>query len=177
LANINRAKIGDPIRQPGCYDKGTEKDIVAHLDSFYPIHIIKRGRRNLLGENRNLCDCAIATIDEGIKFSEMVENIGKPTGTINGRLGMKVRKLGRTTGYTEGEIIAVSTTVKLKVGSGVAVFSDQLVASKMCEEGDSGAAVFDRGTKVVGLLFASGHEVSLINKVTNIFDALKIELP
>jgi hypothetical protein len=160
--------------QPGCYDDGGEQDIVAHLDDFVNLEISKNHNSYV---DYNLCDCAIASIDDGIDLSYMVDGIGTPTGITYGRLGMKVRKLGRTTGYTESEIIAVNTTVKLRIGSGVAVFTDQIVARKMCEEGDSGAAVFDKGTKVVGILFASGHRVSLINKIHNVFKLLDIELP
>ena len=200
LADVNNAKIGDPIIQPGTYDNGkVPDDVVAHLDNFIRIEVertdckftqtcagifnfcskvLKRHSR-LIATNvaTNLVDCAIATVDDGVGASLECYKIGKPTGTREGELGMMIRKSGRTTGYTEGEILAVDATVRVLMGKEFAVFSDQLIAGKMVEGGDSGSAVYDSDCNLVGLVFAGGQDTTIINRIQNVFEALKVELP
>ncbi len=200
LANVNEANIGDPIIQPGSYDGGkTTNDVVAHLDNFIRIELestkckfthavvnafnffakAMNRRSRLVATNigQNLVDCAIATVDNETDVCLDCYKIGKPEGIKEGELGMMVRKSGRTTGYTEGEILAVDATVRVLMGSEFAVFTDQLIAGKMCDGGDSGSAVFDTEKNVVGLLFAGGQDTTIINRIQNVFEALKVELP
>lgn len=200
LANVNKANIGDPIIQPGSYDNGkVPNDIVAHLDNFIRVEtsstegkftnflasifnfvaekLSKRSRLMPINIGENLVDCAIASFDNEADVCYDCYKIGRPTGIREGELDMKVRKSGRTTEYTESEIIAVDATLNVLMGSEFAVFSDQLIAGKMCDGGDSGSAVFDEGTNVIGLLFAGGQDTTIINRIQNVFEALKIELP
>ena len=200
LANVNNAKIGDPIIQPGSYDGGNIlNDVVAHLDNFIHIELettkckfthafanvfnffakVMNKRSRLVATNigQNLVDCAIATVDNEADVCLDCYKIGIPEGTREGELGMMVRKSGRTTGYTEGEILATDATVRILMGSEFAVFTDQLIAGKMCEGGDSGSAIFDTDRNVVGLLFAGGQDTTIINRIQNVFEALKVELP
>lgn len=90
--------------------------------------------------------------------------------------GEIVQKSGRTTGYTQGEVLAVGATVNVGFGAaGPARFVDQIVCSNMSAGGDSGSAVFDMNGHLIGLLFAGSSTVTILNKITYVFDALEID--
>ena len=70
--------------------------------------------------------------------------IGTIQGTVHGELGMAVKKSGRTTGFTTGEITQVDVSVTVSYGDNkTALFTDQLMAGAMSQGGDSGSAVLN----------------------------------
>jgi hypothetical protein len=90
---------------------------------------------------------------------------------------MAVRKSGRTTAITTGEIQQVDVTVDVDYGSGrTARFTDQLLAGAMSQGGDSGSAVLDADKNLVGLLFAGSDTTTIINRIENVFSALQVHL-
>lgn len=90
--------------------------------------------------------------------------------------GEIVQKSGRTTGYTQGEVLAIGATVNVGFGSsGPARFVDQIVCSNMSAGGDSGSAVFDMNGHLVGLLFAGSATVTILNRIGYVFDQLGID--
>lgn len=98
-------------------------------------------------------------------------------GLVNGELGMAIKKSGRTTGLTTGEIQQVDVTVNVQYGAGrIARFSDQLLAGAMSQGGDSGSAILDNGNKLVGLLFAGSDSTTIINRMENVFSGLGLSL-
>jgi len=133
LANVNKGKQGDPILQPGPYDKGTvENDKVGILWRYVPIKIAKckvsdaivkflnilahlcgsrfrfRFRPERIPkkekEDFNKVDCAIARLFPDI-WDATLADLGTPRGiNYEPQLGMKVLKSGRTTQVTEGKI-------------------------------------------------------------------------
>jgi len=204
LANSNAAQIGDPILQPGPYDGGKlPDDHIANLSEFIPISFMDspsdcsiargiagflNGIAGILGSNvrlqairaraeENLVDAAIARPlnDQDVK-NEILE-IGTINGLANGELGMAIKKSGRTTGLTTGEIQQVDVTVNVQYGEGkIAIFTDQLLAGAMSQGGDSGSAVLDNNNKLVGLLFAGSDTTTIINRMENVFSALGLSL-
>jgi hypothetical protein len=204
LANSNAAQIGDPILQPGPYDGGSlSGDHIANLSEFVPISFtdtpstcsftngvagIVNGIASTLGSDtrlkavraraqENLVDAAIARPlnDQDVK-NEILE-IGPLNGLVNGELGMAIKKSGRTTALTTGEIQQVDVTVNVQYGEGqIAVFTDQLLAGAMSQGGDSGSAVLDNSNKLVGLLFAGSDTTTIINRIENVFSALGLSL-
>ena len=204
LANSNAAQIGDPILQPGPYDGGKlPDDHIANLSEFIPISFMDSpsdcsiargiagflsGIAGILGSNvrlqairaraeENLVDAAIARPlnDQDVK-NEILE-IGTINGLANGELGMAIKKSGRTTGLTTGEIQQVDVTVNVQYGEGkIAIFTDQLLAGAMSQGGDSGSAVLDNNNKLVGLLFAGSDTTTIINRMENVFSALGLSL-
>jgi len=203
LANVNKAQIGDPIVQPGTYDGGSLPDdivatlydyvkietllsqckfsvAVANLFNFFAKKAKKKTRQKLtpIVPIGNLVDCAVALIAPDTSVQLEVPNIGIPTGMVDGDLGMRIRKTGRTSEYTEGEITAVEATINVQMGeAGIAVFTDQIISDIPSAGGDSGSAVFDDGTNLVGLLFAGGEGITVLNRIQNVFEALDLELP
>ncbi|XXJ18428.1 hypothetical protein ACR42D_02540 [Desulfovibrio caledoniensis] len=92
--------------------------------------------------------------------------------------GLNVRKTGRTTGLTEGRIIATDVTIKVKSSSGVVYeMTDQLKASYPSAGGDSGALVIaSEGNKPVGLHFAGSDDAAFLNRIENVLTALGVAL-
>jgi len=203
LANSNQAQPGDAILQPGPYDGGTLEDQIATLEEFVPINFgtdvptcpvatglvsISNWLARLVGSwhrlrafqetpGANLVDAAIARPISADLVEKRILEIGQPQGVGEGTLGLKIRKSGRTTGLTSGEITQVDATVQVSYDAGkTAIFTDQLMAGAMSSGGDSGSAVLDEGGRVVGLLFAGSDSTTVINRIQNVLDALNVSV-
>lgn len=204
LANSNAAQIGDPILQPGPYDGGRNpEDQIAVLEDFVPIELIDGASdcniagaiagvlnafAGALGSNtrlqavrtralENRVDAAIARPLHEQDVDPEILNIGAIQGTAAGELGMAVKKSGRTTGFTQGEILQVDVSVNVQYGGGrIAYFTDQLMAGAMSQGGDSGSAVLDEQNRLVGLLFAGSDQSTIINRIEHVFAALNVTL-
>ena len=204
LADSNAAEIGDAILQPGPFDGGSfPQDHIANLTQFVPISfqgepsecpfanavisVFNMGCRLISSNTRyqvskvqaedNLVDAAIAAPLNSADIKDEILNIGPIQGTVSGELGMAVKKSGRTTGFTTGEIQQVDVSANVQYGAGqVAVFTDQLLAGAMSKGGDSGSAVLDDGNRLTGLLFAGSDTTTIINRIENVFSALGISL-
>ena len=125
----------------------------------------------------NLVDAAIGRPLNDEDVLPEILNIGSVTGTAAAQLGTAVKKSGRTTGFTQGEIIQVDVTVDVQYGTNlVARFADQLMAGAMSQGGDSGSAVLDEQDRLVGLLFAGSDQTTILNRIENVFDALNLSL-
>ncbi|UCZ52118.1 S1 family peptidase [Bacillus shivajii] len=176
LANSNAASLGDPVIQPGTVDGGRlPDDQVATLSKFIPIDLTPD---KPLEDHENLVDAAIA---EG-SLQELDRDIywnGYLKGWVNKEdveVGMQVKKTGRTTGYTIGEIVSVGATIDVNFGNNrVARFTDQILTTPLSEGGDSGSVVTDMNNKAIGLLFAGSPEVTILNQIENVKDLLNIE--
>jgi len=124
----------------------------------------------------NVVDCALAAPDRPEYLKNDILRIGPPTTQIRTATpGLKVQKFGRTTGYTEGEVIAIDTTARVNYGKGIAVFEHQIVAGPISTGGDSGSLVLDMDNRPVGLLFAGSDKVTIMNEIRRVMDALEIE--
>jgi len=199
LANCNDANIGDEAWQPSKYDGGSSADTIGHLTAFVPIQFIdasncpiatrivsafnflarvfKRNTRlpNAISSPVNKVDCAIARplFDEDI--SQEILEVGKPVGFGEAKAGDKVKKSGRTSGLTQGEVIATDGAANVTYGNKVAIFEEQIVTTAMSQGGDSGSAVLNEKNEVVGLLFAGSSSITIVNKIANVIDALKLD--
>ena len=204
LANSNAAEIGDPILQPGPHDGGRyPDDHIADLEQFIPINItgapsdcpVATGTANFLNSiarlfgssvqlqaidqqaTENLVDAAIARPLNPDDVKNEILEIGTIQGAVEGELGMAIKKSGRTTGFTTGEIQQVDVTVNVQYGEGqTAQFTDQLMAGAMSQGGDSGSAVLDDSNNLVGLLFAGSDTSTIMNRIQNVFSELGVSL-
>jgi hypothetical protein len=203
LANTNAAEKGDPIIQPGVYDGGTLDDQIATLEDFIPINFgeepptcpiatwvesFLNWLAKLLGSShrvmafqevpaKNLVDAAIARPLSNDLVEKRILEIGVPQGSREATLGTAVKKSGRTTGFTTGEIIQIDVTAEVSYGDDkTATFEDQLMAGAMSKGGDSGSAVLDEEDFVVGLLFAGSDTTTVINPIQFVLDALGVEI-
>jgi predicted ATP-dependent Lon-type protease len=91
---------------------------------------------------------------------------------------MAVRKSGRTTGFTTGEITVIEATVTVCYGSGKdAVFENQLIMGPMSQGGDSGSLIVAAGSlQAVGLLFAGSEQSTIANPIQAVLNCLDVTL-
>lgn len=204
LANSNDAQPGDAILQPGPFDGGQPAtDQIAELANFVPITFLQpdppsecptaraviaalnvvcraigsRTRYQIvtLQAPENLVDAAIARPLNANDVQDEILEIGTIQGVAEAGLGTAVKKSGRTTGLTTGEILQVDVTADVDYGVGrTARFTDQLLAGPMSQGGDSGSAVLDNSNRLVGLLFAGSESTTIINRISHVFSALGV---
>ena len=206
LANSNDASPGDAILQPGTADKGQNPDdVIAHLERFCPIQFstapstcttaalyaeIGNKLAQLVGSQHrlhvfrmnpqatNTVDAAVARpVDDSTVVDEILE-IGVVDGTVPAALGMPVRKSGRTTGLTSGEITVMDATVNVGYGGGSTVtFENQLLTGPMSQGGDSGSLlVAGDSLRAVGLLFAGSNQSTVYNPIQAVLDCLSVDI-
>lgn len=175
LANVNAGEIGDDILQPGPTDGGGAADKVAELTRFVPI--VFSGVSNEL-------DCAWARLEAGRGtdrtsiFDSSDTQVGQLTQVQPVRFGLldRVKKIGRTTGYREGEIRLINV-VNLNVNMRTPwdplmarfdnVFSiESITNTPFSEGGDSGSLIMNDAGQPGGLLFAGSENGGAFNQGT-----------
>jgi hypothetical protein len=166
---------GAPIVQPGTRDGGRSAQRVGELEDYIPIDFGNGAR--------NYADAAIGSIDGDITISagEQLGDGGNYwiQGWTEVSKGDIVRKSGRTTGVTSGEVIHANASVLVWYGDESAYFVDQIVVTQenwsFTEAGDSGSAV-DKDGEFVGLVFAGSETHAVISKAEHIIDGLGISV-
>ncbi len=176
LANQGVANKGDVIIQPGDLDSGKEPgDVIAKLFDWVPFEFTATSYPNLV-------DAAIAKVNDNDTVRSAIRKIGLPKGiSTTLRRGMKVRKTGRTTDYTIGEITDVDYRLALKYkkpgGEKDRVgLRDQVLCTRYTAGGDSGSAVINSKGRVVGLHFAGSPSTSIFNKIRHVIQLLDISI-
>lgn len=173
LAVSGTAQKGDNIVYPGIADKGKmPDDLVAKLAAF---------KKFVPGGNFvNHVDCAIAKPTAGrlLDVVSDIKGVGVPKGTIKPVRGMKVVKVGRTSGKTSGEVRDVHFRFTLDYeGVGEVGFIDQVLCTRYTKPGDSGSLVIDEETgKGVGLHFAGANGGSVFNPIDDVLETLGVTL-
>ncbi|HHW40886.1 MAG TPA: hypothetical protein GXX19_07030 [Syntrophomonadaceae bacterium] len=198
-----KSRIGDPIYQPGSYDGGTKDDVIGHLERFVPItrfsrdvecNIAAMGVRAANAVIRsfrpdyrvrlerqgatNLVDCALARpVDDKAIIPEIID-IGKINGVGEIRPGLQVKKSGRTSGLTQGKVIAIHVSLNVTMGhsSDVVRFHEQVMTEMKSLGGDSGSLILDMENRAVGLLFAGSEEHTVCNPIQTVLDQLGVDL-
>lgn len=174
LALSGLARRGDAIVYPGVFDGGVlVDDLVAKLARF------KKFVPGTAYVNR--VDCAIArpTAERLSDLIAEIKGIGLPKQTIEPVRGMKVVKVGRTTGKTTGKIQDVHFRFTLDYGGSVGTvgFIDQVLCTRYTNEGDSGSLVIDKATgRAVGLHFAGADGGSVFSRISEVLKTLQVEL-
>ncbi len=164
---------GTRIIQPGSGDGGTTEDRVGELEAYIPIDF-KSGATNY-------ADAAIGSIDnvDDASSGEQFDEGGNywVEGWTEVYDEDTVRKSGRTTGVTTGEVTHTNVSVSVQYGSQLAYFVDQIVVKQenwsFAAPGDSGSAV-DKDGEFVGLVFAGSEDCAVICKAEYIIDELGI---
>jgi len=175
IAHSDLGKSGDPVLQPGPADGGTiENDTIATLDRWYP-----------LSPGARLIDGAVATPISQDDVTPSHYDFGVPsTPPTIPRIGMKIRKGGRTTGLTEAVISYVNATVYVSgYPQGAVQFTRQIIAEAgipWIRGGDSGSLAVEKNTnKCLGVCFAGTTDglMGVMNDYRLFSQILKIGLP
>jgi hypothetical protein len=166
---------GSNICQPGRYDDRcrTTTEVVASNVQLIPI---------LYGNSLvNYVDCGIASYGAGMVYSaSMVNNIYTPSETLqDAAVGLAVKKVGRTSGLTNGTIGAINVTISVSYGTNkVALFKNQIhVSGRFIQSGDSGSLMVASATnRPVGLCFAGSNTASFANPIGLVLSALNVQV-
>lgn len=198
-----RAQRGDPVLQPGAYDGGTlERDVIGHLAAFVPLHPtvkpspcrwahaaerLLNGALRVVAKNYsvrfvrnttvdNAADCALVKPVKPADASGDVLGLGTVKGLTEAEVGMAVRKSGRTTAVTSGEVVALGASFVVGLGDDkTARFADQIVTTPLARPGDSGSLVLDESNRAVGLLFAGSDKATLCNPISVVCSLLDVQ--
>ncbi|MCL5058918.1 MAG: S1 family peptidase [Actinobacteria bacterium] len=199
-----RAKIGDPILQPGSYDGGAVDDKIAELLRFWPIlkqekqtdcpvaagaaqlgsklvHLIRPDydiRFMRVNRGDNIIDAALARPVSRDIISPEIIDMGVPRGMSTAGVKKKVMKSGRSSGLTSGDIVAIDVSLQVDMNDAgeTGNFSGQVVSDMVSKGGDSGSLIMDQEMKAVGLLFAGSEKYTVFNRLENVFAKLGVEL-
>lgn len=206
LANGNDAKRGDPVLQPGAADDGRRpQDEIGALERFIPLaysiepascslalaialfgntlakalrsnHRLQAYQSNPQASNQ--VDAAVARPQSDDLIRDEILEIGEVRQSGEAQLGMKVRKSGRTTGFTMGDVIVVDATVTVGYGPmRRARFDGQIVTTAMSSPGDSGSLLVAADSpRAVGLLFAGSDKASIHSPIGAVLSALEVTL-
>jgi hypothetical protein len=164
---------GTAIIQPGSGDGGRLGAKVGELEDYIPIDFDP--------DAENYADAAIGSIDDGVdaSYGEQFDEGGNYwiEGWTEVSSGDIVRKSGRTTGVTTGEVVYTCASVWVEYDGQVAHFLDQIIVEQVnwsfAAAGDSGSAV-DKNGEFVGLVFAGSADYVFINKAEHIINGLGI---
>lgn len=192
FANVNMGSPGDEIYQPGPYDIENnnldwKKALIGELDHYMPINFggsecpnarIMSGIYNSLASmfNRktriyplvvNRTDVATAKWFKDSDIKLEILNIGCPKGVFSdfeNILGLRVKKTGRTTGYTEGIVSDYPFSTLVSYYNKTAFFIDQIrwrgenPEDIVIQGGDSGSTLWSKDKNLlVGLNFAGDN--------------------
>lgn len=172
IANSNNARIGDPIIQPGRVDGGVVPgDRIAVLENFIRINF----------PGPNLVDAAVAWTSFALVDPRAVTYTLAPA-PLAPRLGMTVKKNGRTTQSTVGTITDLSVNISVGYTGGVAQFRNQIgvrgVGGPFSRGGDSGSLIVTANSnQPVALLFAgrTDNSITFANPISAVMSSLGIQ--
>ncbi len=127
----------------------------------------------------NRLDAALARPVDPAMFTDGIRTIGTVSGMKEPTLGMRVRKYGRTTEYTEGSDTLINATVNIAyntvLGQRTARFVGQTITEAMSQGGDSGSLIVDATeNKAVGLLFAGSTLATIFTPISVVAQELNI---
>ena len=174
FADNNKLPLGSKIIQPSHEDGGkSETDLVANLSEFVPLKF-----ESLVHTYVNYVDAAIAKVTKTNLISNKIALIGRLNGVASATLNESVRKVGRTTGLTEGKIQTLNATIKIHPPSlPELLFKNQIIANIHQDFGDSGSILVNKDNKVLGLFMGGASSYSgIFNDFQDVLKYTKTEL-
>jgi hypothetical protein len=184
MADVNKAKKGQLIIQPGLVDTECSKSKSDAVATFSRTVKIK------FGSKTNTIDAAIAAVKPGDVSSEIL-NIGEIADTVvTASPGLSVEKMGRTTCFTAGSIseVGVNGTINYSDTGGkkLAKFVNQIVIESAGPPdnfggpGDSGSLIVTQEPcpQAVALLFAGSSDgtETIANPISAVLSGLNVSM-
>jgi len=180
IAACNHTPVGTPILSPANMDGRSGTRAPGEVCRHSEICELRSGTQTLVPVSRE--DAAIAeVVDPGIVSSwqgDDVNGFDTPKKVVPLYSGMRVKKVGRTTGLTAGVVEAVLTPFPIPYKSrhfSATVWFEEMwsvvgdVAGQFALQGDSGSLVVDdKGESAVGLLFTVGVDYGIIIPMTHV---------
>ncbi len=179
--NHKVSKVGDPINQPGYIDVGCQnksQDYVAYLSNW--AKIVPNGTSSV--------DAAIAeTKKELVDQTGAILEIGTISSTpIQAFHGQKVKKSGRTSGLTRGQVTGLNATIQVEYtdecggDAYMSTFKNQIIISpgSFLKGGDSGSLLVedvDTNPRPIGLLFAGSDTVAIANPIQDVLSSFNVK--
>lgn len=190
MALSNSGSVGDWIMQPGIYDldhclEWFPQDKIGELADYEPIQFCSCFTFPS-GCAPNQIDAAIAdNTSTAIEPTAIIGNAtpaggyGTPkSSTIAPAVGMNVKKYGRTTEQTTGQITSINAAIGVQYDFfNCALFTGQLVVTPgtFSAPGDSGSLIVVDGgpddRRPVGLLFAGSSSSTIANPIDEVLAA------
>jgi hypothetical protein len=177
-AMSNDAELDDNVLQPGTFDGGADPaDAIGTLDSFVPIDF---------SGGENVVDAAIALSSRTNLHNATPadDGYGIPSSTtVAAFVGQQVKKFGRTTKLTQGEVTEINVTADVcyellvVVCTKTARFTGQIGVSSpgFSDAGDSGSLIVTEvNNNPVGLLFAGSATMTLANPIDAVLSAFGV---
>lgn len=169
------------ILQAAPADGGTDRDVVADVVASTPLS------SNAARTNR--VDAAVARVRSGLEVDPTLRGVGRITGASDAAVGMTVRKLGRTTGLTTGQVVSIDYETRVSFQyrrrSRPYPFTNQIRIEPIDPShpfalfGDSGSLVVSENAAfAIGLYFAGAYDGSygLATPIQRAQDALGVRL-
>ena len=164
--------VGDTIAQPSLVDGG-----------HCPADVVGSLQRAVLSDE---VDAAVAS-HTARDFDCSIVDIGDVKGTATAAVGMAVRKRGRTSGLTYGNVTDTNLTVTVPYCDGlgdrtlihqIEIEVDPAQSAVFGQGGDSGSVVVNSDNKVVGLYFAgdSTDTIGVANPIASVLSQLNVRV-
>jgi hypothetical protein len=177
FSSLNLAPYGTPIIAPARLDGGLYPyNEVGRLADFIPIMF-----GPLYG---NFCDAAVAHTVLETGGTNTITDIGliSELGSISSiEANPQVRKIGRSSGVTQGIVVAAHASIKVDYWAMGAygantVFHDQIITSLMGTYGDSGSLLINHQQQAIGMLFAGSATHTFFNPLSIILRLFNMEI-
>lgn len=168
FARENAASNGERIDAPGRYDgkpRCAQTAQCGTLASYVKVSF----------SSNNTVDCALAQPSSGLSYTATEAGGYAPTSSVvSPFVGQAVKKTGRTSGLTTGNVQAINVTIQVQYTDGVATFVNQIqTPGSFIRSGDSGSLMVESSTNnPVGLCFAGGSGGSFANPIGPVLQAL-----
>ncbi len=171
IAAENAGLVGDEIFQA----QRSRGRAVGRLESWIP----------LKSDGPNRVDIAAAAMLEDAAFDNAFLELRKrprPAGLVAPRVGLRVFKVGRTSGLTLGSITAVEARIpRVGYGFGSASFEGSFIiegldGATFSAPGDSGSGIYDSRGRLAGFLYAGDGTITLACPAGEALEALSLSL-
>lgn len=186
---IGNAQIGDIINQPSPGDiflpacDRPATNFLGTLVDWEPFGYVAGATTTAVVQApRNAIDAAIASVSaQNMGFAAPTDTYGVPsTRHTTASIGLKVQKMGRTTGWTTGVIAGINGTTVVGYSLGAVRFERTILLRRETSgtfgaPGDSGSLVVtEAGNRPVALLFAGSSLGTILCPISVVLDRFNV---